>query len=555
MLTRRQLMSNVSLSALGVSLPGRALAGGLEPDPVSGKVIVVGGGLSGLSAALELASKGVEVEVIEAKPLLGGRASSMTVENGLGALSVAMAPFVLPEKAHYVDQVFRRLGVSSAMSTDFFKPTFQIEGRRLDSEDVGGRLQLMVALWKRARAQGDRAIPFALRQGMRWNESLQFDEAFGSIGGQSVAQWHAAGAPLTPWKAFREIFAPLVFNAPIDDVDAASFALAEQFYEGQERGVRGLLGDAQVYLWEPIQAALETMGVRFRLGVEVTDLSFSGGRVSGLTLGGFGEGTWLEEAPNGWTEIPRKNASPVRVFRDAAGALKAVAGRPRFDSEGDLYVVEDGNGIHVEGEDKRSHLPADNVILACGAESSWALAGDVLGLKSPPRIRERIRAHFWIDTPLSTDLPTWVLPEAGRCISANVLSATEVEAGHWASKEGGCVVSLQASLFGEEDEVRLDALYREMLQVWPELSGAKVLEREITQWSVPVPEPGWAQQGLSEQKKMPGLVSAGEHIFQGENAHGFEASARSGRVAANWALREMGLELAPVARDRDKGSE
>jgi hypothetical protein len=107
-------------------------------------------------------------------------------------------------------------------------------------------------------------------------------------------------------------------------------------------------------------------------------LSFSGGRVSGLTLGGFGEGVWLEEAPNGWTEIPRKNASPIRVFRDAAGALRAVAGRPRFDSEGDLYVVEDGNGIHVEGEDKRSHLPADNVILACGAENSGEDSGPFL---------------------------------------------------------------------------------------------------------------------------------------------------------------------------------
>lgn len=553
MLTRRQLMSNVSLSALGVGLPGRVFAGGLEQSPVSGKVIVVGGGLSGLSAALELASKGVEVEVIEAKPLLGGRASAMMTEADFGAQLVPMEPFVLPEKSHYVDQVLSRLGVLPALGTDFSKPTFQLEGRRLDSEELGGRLKLMAALWKRARAQGDRAIPFALRQGIRWNQSLDFDGAFDLIGGQSVAQWHTTGAPLTPWKAFREIFAPLIFNAPISDVDAASFALAEQFYDGQERGVRGLSGSAQHHIWKPIQAALEAMGVRFRLGVEVTDLSFSGGRVSGLTLGGFGAGTWLEEAPKGWTEIPRENASPIRVFRDAEGALKAFAGTPRFDSEQNLYVVEGGDGIHVEGEDKRSHLPADNVILACGAESSWALAGDVLGLKSPPRIRERVRAHFWMDTPLSPDLPTWVLPEAGHCVSANLAAPTQQNV--WASEEGGCVVSLQSPFFGEADESRLDALYQEMVQIWPELTEVKVLRREITQWSVPVPEPGWAQQPPSKKEKMPGLVSAGEHLFQGENAHGFEAAARSGRVAANWALREMGLELAPVSPDRDKGIE
>ena len=37
--------------------------------------------------------------------------------------------------------------------------------------------------------------------------------------------------------------------------------------------------------------------------------------------------------------------------------------------------MEAADGIHVEGEDNREHLQADRVILACGVESSWALAG------------------------------------------------------------------------------------------------------------------------------------------------------------------------------------
>jgi hypothetical protein len=41
---------------------------------------------------------------------------------------------------------------------------------------------------------------------------------------------------------------------------------------------------------------------------------------------------------------------------------------------------------------------------------------------------------------------------------------------------------------------------------------------------------------------MPGLVSAGEHLFHGANVQGFEAAARSGQFAARSVLKEMGLD-------------
>lgn len=52
------------------------------------KAIIIGSGLAGLSAGLELAQRGFEVVLLEASPYLGGRTASwnkegMDVESGL----------------------------------------------------------------------------------------------------------------------------------------------------------------------------------------------------------------------------------------------------------------------------------------------------------------------------------------------------------------------------------------------------------------------------------------------------------------------------------------
>src|SRR5688572_33469038 len=48
-----------------------------QPSPLGGKsVLIVGGGLAGLAAAVALAPQGLDVTLLESKPRLGGRASS-----------------------------------------------------------------------------------------------------------------------------------------------------------------------------------------------------------------------------------------------------------------------------------------------------------------------------------------------------------------------------------------------------------------------------------------------------------------------------------------------
>jgi len=48
--------------------------------PASGSILVVGGGISGLTTALEAAEVGYEVFIVEKNPYLGGRVASVFSE-------------------------------------------------------------------------------------------------------------------------------------------------------------------------------------------------------------------------------------------------------------------------------------------------------------------------------------------------------------------------------------------------------------------------------------------------------------------------------------------
>jgi zeta-carotene desaturase len=108
------------------------------PLPDKPSVAVLGGGLAGLASALALGSLGFPVTVYEARPFLGGRATSYPLNNaeveaGQEAVTIDNCQHVLLRCCHNLMDFYQRLGVADQV--EFFREFYWIE--------PGGRMSVM----------------------------------------------------------------------------------------------------------------------------------------------------------------------------------------------------------------------------------------------------------------------------------------------------------------------------------------------------------------------------------------------------------------------------
>lgn len=97
-------------------------------------VAIIGGGLAGLAAAAALGSSGFQVTVLEARPFLGGRATSYPLSQADGqTLTIDNCQHILLRCCGNLLDFYRRLGVEGQI--EFHKEFFWIE--------PGGRMSVM----------------------------------------------------------------------------------------------------------------------------------------------------------------------------------------------------------------------------------------------------------------------------------------------------------------------------------------------------------------------------------------------------------------------------
>ena len=226
-----------------------------EPD-----VVVVGGGFAGLSAATSLAARGARVLVLEARPSLGGRASSFTdpatgevVDNGQHVFAGAY------------QETFEFLGRVGAMDGLRMQPSLELEiveadGRRsrFVCPPLPSPLHLLAGLlrWPALR-WSDRLA--ALRMGLRRTPGPD----------ETVRQWLQALGQ-TP-RLILLLWEPLAVAAPnqsIDSAAASSFAVViDRILESRAASALGLAVTPLSDLYAvPARAFIEARGGAVRTG-------------------------------------------------------------------------------------------------------------------------------------------------------------------------------------------------------------------------------------------------------------------------------------------------
>ncbi|GBQ23648.1 hydroxysqualene dehydroxylase HpnE [Gluconacetobacter sacchari] len=240
---------------------------------MAGHVHIVGGGLAGLSAAVELAGSGVRVTVYEAGPACGGRARSYfdrhlgcRIDNGNHLLLSAN------------DAVFRYLGLIGAEKTLVGpdRPIFPFV-------DLGDRSR-----WTLDLSRG--RVPFWLLSkhrrvpGMHLGEIRSLDRLMRATPGQTVAEC------LVPGMLSTRLLAPFAVSALNTPCDSGSAALlGAVIRQSLAKGGRACLprfpavGLSESFV-DPALDHLALMKAEVRTGCRVSAILSAGGRVTGLRL-------------------------------------------------------------------------------------------------------------------------------------------------------------------------------------------------------------------------------------------------------------------------------
>jgi 15-cis-phytoene desaturase len=250
-------------------------------------VIVVGGGLAGLSCGLELSCRRRGVLLLEAGPVVGGRTSSwnqdgMAVESGLHRVLgfyeafpalLRQAGIDVDDIVHWEDQAEIRLpdgqGEGVFGAAPLFRPFQSLFG-------ILGNFRLL-SLTDRL------SLPGFLTAGL-----LEYFTNPGALDRVSVTE-KARACGVTE-DAIRKVLVPLtsgLYFLPPERYSAYAFfgTLGPYLARIYTLRVGAFLGGMTEVMAAPIAAAIERRGGRVRTRAQVTRLLAEGGRVIGVELG------------------------------------------------------------------------------------------------------------------------------------------------------------------------------------------------------------------------------------------------------------------------------
>jgi squalene-associated FAD-dependent desaturase len=264
------------------------------------RVAVVGGGWSGLAAALKLADAGCAVSLFEAAPQLGGRARRVELQLGDRRFPLDNGQHLLIGAYRDTLALMRRVGVDSQAA--FLRLPFTLrypDGFALQAARLPAPLHLAGAL--------------LFARGLRWTERLALARAVDRWrrAGWAVARDHAAIELMdgVPGVVVERIWQPLcvaALNVRLEQASAALFLAVLRDSLGADRAASDLLlprADLSALLPDAAERTLAARGVDIRLRSAIDQLA---------------------PCPQGWTIASREQAADFDAIVLAVPPWRAV---------------------------------------------------------------------------------------------------------------------------------------------------------------------------------------------------------------------------------------
>ena len=397
------------------------------------RVVVVGGGIAGISAAVGLAERGVEVTLVEAESSLGGRVRSWPVDvpgggpqtMGRGFHAFFRQYYTLRALLRRVDPALAGLRpvddyplVHADGTRDSFtgiptRPPFNFLGFVVKSPSFGARDLLRVDL--------ERALDLL---------DVDFPRTYARYDGISAARaLDELRFPARMRSLALEVFARSFFADPRDFSAGELVAMFHMYFLGSGEGLLFDVSrdDFDATWWRPLRRYLEGLGAEVRPGERVTAVE--------VADGGAGAGD-------------------VRVATDAGAVLSAEA------------------VVLAPSRDALQHLVGASTI----GDATWR--DRLLGQRMAPRF---VVWRLWFDRPVTTPCAPFVGTAAfGLCDNLSLVHELEEGARRWAERRGGSVVELHA--YAVPDDVDDDAafadLHAQLARLLPEFAGVDPVHEE-----------------------------------------------------------------------------
>ncbi|OBK76542.1 NAD(P)/FAD-dependent oxidoreductase [Mycobacterium sp. 1164985.4] len=453
-------------------------------------VVVVGGGIAGLTAATGLAERGVSVDILERETYLGGRVGGWTESLDDGTPVAMNRGFHAFFRQYYnLRNLLRRIDPALGMLTPVSDyPLVDAYGRR---DTFRGLPQ--TPPWN-AVAFALRSPTFRLRDLVRLNARAAAPLAAVSVPGIYDRLDHIdadtflrdINFPEPARHLAFEVFSRSFFAEPTNLSAAELATMFHIYFLGSSEGLVFDVANANFHtaLWDPLRAYLRSLDVRVHTGVSVTEIR-----------------------------------------------------------RGDRFSV------HTDGADR---IDADGVVLATDVAGLQKIVGDSASL-GDERWRSDIAAmrtaalfvvqRLWLDRPVKPDRPAF-LGTGGRppLDNVSVLERYEREAADWSRRTGGSVVELHSYAATDGTEDVLERLPIRMRELYPETASANVVgERVLTRQDCPRFAPGDFARRPTVATPQPGLALAGDGIRIDLPVALMERAATTGWSAANLLLKGFGL--------------